>query len=174
VLGRNGRGTSEHADIVARRVIQTITLSKAFGVYGGAVLGTIALRKKIVDRSRVLVGNTPLPLPLANAALKSLEILESDRGLHERLAINTQHVKSALREAGLSVEETPSPIVALIPRRAPDIARLNRQLLARRIFPSFIRYPGGPKNGYFRFAISSEHSRRQLNDLIKALAAFVT
>ncbi|MBI3851763.1 MAG: aminotransferase class I/II-fold pyridoxal phosphate-dependent enzyme [Verrucomicrobia bacterium] len=173
VLGKNGRGTAEHAGIATDRIIQTITLSKAFGVYGGAVLGTTALRKKIVARSRVVVGNTPLPLPLANAALESLEILRTDRSLLRRLATNTQYVKLALRKVGLPVGETHSPIVAIIPRRAADGVRLKRQLLAHRIFPSFIRYPGGPKNGYFRFTISSEHSRKQLDDLVEALMVFV-
>ena len=171
VLGKNGRGTAEHVGIATQRIIQTITLSKAFGVYGGAVLGTTALRKKIIARSRVVVGNTPLPLPLANAALQSLEVLRTDRRLRWRLADNTQYVKSALRKAGVPVEETPSPIVALIPHRAADVARLKQQLLARKIFPSFIRYPGGPKTGYFRFTISSEHTRRQLDDLVNALTS---
>jgi 7-keto-8-aminopelargonate synthetase-like enzyme len=171
VLGKHGRGTMEHLGIATKRIIQTITLSKAFGVYGGAVLGMTALRKKIIVRSRVAVGNTPLPLPLASAALKSLEILKTDRKLRQRLTDNTQYVKSALRQAGIAVEETPSPIVAIIPRRAADVTRLKQQLLAHKIFPSFIRYPGGPKNGYFRFTISSEHSRTQLDDLVNALTS---
>jgi 8-amino-7-oxononanoate synthase len=173
VLGKHGRGTAEHSGIATKRIIQTITLSKAFGVYGGAVLGTTALRKKIVARSRVVVGNTPLPLPLANAALQSLEILKTNRSLYRRLTNNTQYVKAALRKAGFSLEETPSPIVALIQHRAADVTRLKNQLLAHRVFPSFIRYPGGPKNGYFRFTISSEHSRAQLDSLVKALLAFI-
>ncbi len=173
VLGGNGRGTTEHLGINSKRIIQTITLSKAFGVYGGAVLGTTLLRKKILARSRVMVGNTPLPLPLVNAGLKSLEVFKTDRSLRRRLVTNTRYVKSALKHAGLAVGETPSPIVAIVPRRAADVTRLKRQLLARNIFPPFIRYPGGPKSGYFRFTISSAHSRRQLDDLVNALVRAV-
>jgi len=172
VLGKCGRGSMEYAGIATRRITQTITLSKAFGVYGGAVMGTAALRKKIIARSRVFAGNTPLPLPLANAALRSLEILETDRSLRQRLEDKTQYVKTALRKAGLPVEETPSPIVSIIPRRVADATRLKQQLLAHEIFPSFIRYPGGPKDGYFRFTISSEHSRAQLDDLVNALTSW--
>ena len=127
----------------------------------------------MIVRSRVVVGNTPLPLPLANAALKSLAILKAGQSLRRRLADNTRYVKAALRKAGLPVDENPSPIVAVTPRRTTDVERLQKQLLAHGIFPSFIRYPGGPKNGYFRFTISSEHSRKQLDDMVKALQAFI-
>ena len=67
--------------------------------------------------------------------------------------------------------DTPSPIISVTPRHARDAERLRKQLLARRIYPSFIRYPGGAATGYFRFAISSEHSVEQLENLARTLAA---
>jgi hypothetical protein len=33
-----------------------------------------------------------------------------------------------------------------------------------------VKYPGGPSEGYFRFVISSEHTRRQLDTLVKVLS----
>ncbi len=90
VLGKNGRGSPEHAGVSTRRIIQTMTLSKAFGVYGGAVLGARELRAAIVTRSRLFAGNTPLPLPLANAAIKSVAILKNGRRLRARNSPRTQ------------------------------------------------------------------------------------
>jgi 7-keto-8-aminopelargonate synthetase-like enzyme len=170
VLGKNGRGTPEHTGVPVRRIIQTITLSKAFGVYGGAVLGSRELRAAIVARSRLLVGNTPLPLPLANAAIKSVGILKSDKRLRRRLLENTSYVKDKLAGAGIAVPDSPAPIIPVILNNASDIARLRKRLLAAGIYPSFINYPGGPAGGYFRFVISSEHSKAQLEKLVRALA----
>ena len=65
VLGRTGKGAPEHAGVSRRQIIQTVTLSKAFGAYGGAILGPARLRQRMLDRSRMFVGSTPLPLPLA-------------------------------------------------------------------------------------------------------------
>ena len=65
VLGAKGQGTLEHEGVGRSRIIQCVTLSKAFGVYGGAVLGSGTLRGKILSRSRAFIGCTPLPLPLA-------------------------------------------------------------------------------------------------------------
>src|SRR5437016_12214993 len=74
VLGKTGKGTAEYAGVSRRRIIQTVTLSKAFGVYGGAILGPRRLRGQIIARGRPFRGSTPLPLPLASAALAAVDI----------------------------------------------------------------------------------------------------
>jgi 7-keto-8-aminopelargonate synthetase-like enzyme len=65
---------------------------------------------------------------------------------------------------------TPGPIWSFVPASAEQRDKLCHSLLARRIYPPLIRYPGGPALGYFRFAISSEHTLEQLTDLADALA----
>lgn len=168
VLGRNGRGTAELEGVNDRRVIRCVTLSKAFGVFGGAILGTAALRKRMFDKSRMLIGSTPMPLPLANAAVAALKVVARDRAMRQRLFRNVQHVREGLRKGGMRVPEAPGPIVAVMPRSHAEAMRLKRHLLAAGILPPFIRYPGGPESGCFRFAISSEHSVRQLDALVRA------
>ena len=168
-LGASGRGTAEWLGIADHRIIQTATFSKAFGVFGGAVLGARRLRKRILARSRVFTGNTPLPLPLVCGVLKSLEILRADKSLRHRLETNTRFVKDTLRRAGLPSPANPCPIVSVTPPNAGAAVRMRKRLLAQGVYPSFIRYPGGSNGGYFRFAISSEHTREQLGQLIAAL-----
>jgi len=125
----------------------------------------------MLNRSQVFVGSTPLPLPLANAALQGIRILKSDWRLRKRLAANLNYVRKTLGNSNLRSIETPGPIITILPRGAKQIMHLKRQLLRAGIWPSFIRYPSGPANGYFRFAISSEHTREQLDALISVLAA---
>ena len=114
-------------------------------------------------------GSTPLPLPLANAALTAVQILRKDKSLRKRLVQNVNYVKSELHKAGLKIGPSPSPLVAIFPQTDHEARLLKARCLANESFPSFIKYHGGPKNGYFRFAISSEHTRKQLDDLLKAL-----
>ncbi len=169
VLGRNGKGTVEYAGVSRRRVIQTITLSKAFGAFGGAILATSRLRQRIFDLSQLFVGSTPLPLPLAYAGLQSVGLMRSGENFRSRLRQNMACVKDPLLKAGVLNAETPGPIVALPPMRTRQTTRLTRELLAAGIYPPFIRYPGGPASGYFRFVISSEHTRAQLDRLLEVL-----
>lgn len=169
IMGPNGRGTVAHCGVHDSRIIQTITLSKAFGTYGGAILCSGRLRASILARSNLFVGSTPLPLPLAHAALQALTMLETDSKLISRLFRHTRVVKDALKKIGMPLAETPGPIVALKPRRPAAIRNVRSALLRARIYPPFIKYPGGPSSGYFRFVISSEHSQAQLDNLAKAL-----
>jgi 7-keto-8-aminopelargonate synthetase-like enzyme len=123
----------------------------------------------------MFVGSTAPPLPLVNAALAGVRVLRADKTLRPRLNRNAARVKTALRAAGLPLAETPGPIVPLLPRNPREAARLNRALLVvAGIYPPFIKYPGGPPSGYFRFVISSEHSPRQLDALLGVLIPFVT
>jgi 8-amino-7-oxononanoate synthase len=171
VLGRTGKGSLEHAGVPRRRIIQTTTLSKAFGAYGGVILGTLDLRKKIFDRSQLFAGSTPVPLPLANAALQGLRILKTDQRLKERLVANTSYVRNALRHSSMATEGILGPIITIFPRSSRQTSRLSRQLLRSGIYPPFVHYPGGPAIGYFRFVISSEHRRAQLDALVNVLLA---
>jgi len=168
VLGPNGRGAGEQIHAKGR-MIQTITLSKALGVYGGAILGSKALRRKILRRSQLFVGCTPLPLPLVSAALQALTILRSDRSLRSRLSRNTNSVRSALLETGIVIPIAPGPIISLLPRDRMAVAKVKGALVKAGVYPPFIQYPGGPKSGYFRFVISSEHTGDQLKALATAL-----
>lgn len=173
VLGKNGRGTPECEDVGRRQIVQCITLSKAFGAFGGVVLGTRALRETIFRRSRSWIGSTPPPLPLANAALTSLKIFRSrGRALRQRLFANARYVKAALQQAGLNIPDMAGPILPLYAQGEHQARALKKHLLAAGIYPPLLKYPGGHPNGYFRFVISSEHSRAQLDALIGALKTF--
>ena len=60
VLGRDGRGTVDHFGLHGRVAIQVGTLSKAVGVQGGYVAGSVALREILTQRSR--------PVPVLHVA----------------------------------------------------------------------------------------------------------
>jgi 7-keto-8-aminopelargonate synthetase-like enzyme len=158
VLGEQGRGTPEHTGLPRERLIQTITLSKAFGCYGGAVIASSDCCDAISGKSSVILGATPFPLSHAAAAIIATELL---RNHERRLAL-----RANLQRLGLN---TTIPIYALFPANEKEQRHLIRSLLAHGIFPPNIRYQNGPPEGYFRFAISSEHSRAQLDALADAI-----
>ena len=171
VLGRTGQGTPSHCGVRDARVIQTVTLSKAFGTFGGAILGSRAVADAILSKSRCFTGATPVPLPLAAGALEALRVFRANPKLHARLHSNSAWLKERLRAGGMALPDAPGPIVSVIPASAKAAERLKRLLLAAGIHPPFIRYPGGPEGGFFRFVVSSEHTRAQLAALAEALSS---
>ena len=160
VLGRNGRGTVEHFGARDPRIVRAITLSKAFGAFGGAVLGSRDLCRKIVGRSGLFAGSTPPPLPLASAARAALATVAGDEALRARLKKNAALIERAF------------PILSIVPETKADAKRLKRELLKADIFSNLIHYPGGPSGGYYRFAISSEHTREQIERLLGVMRKY--
>jgi 7-keto-8-aminopelargonate synthetase-like enzyme len=171
ILGATGQGTLEFEKVSRRRVIQCATLSKAFGAYGGVVLTSPALRSKIISRSRAFAGTTPLPPPLAGAAMAALKILRAEAQRRKKLFQNVAFVRNELRAAGWEIAETPGPIVKLPELPAAAEQAVKRRLLAAGIYPPYLRY-GTMTHGTFRFIISSEHTAAQLEKLCAVLAAF--
>jgi 7-keto-8-aminopelargonate synthetase-like enzyme len=165
VLGLNGRGSMERAEISRAHTIQTITLSKAFGLYGGAILGSKKLINGCIRKSRLFAGSTPLPLPLAAAARVAIEIVSAGRERGELL----KRIEYFHRTFPTLGPKESVPIISVIPTSQAQKERLKKSLLAAGIFPSFIRYPSGPKGGYFRFALSSEHTFEQIKLLGRVL-----
>jgi 7-keto-8-aminopelargonate synthetase-like enzyme len=172
VLGNHGRGTPEHEHLGRERLIQTTTLSKAFGAYGGVVLCNKHLKKTITTRSHAFIGGTPLPLPLAAAGVAAVQLLRSNQSMRRRLAGNMRRMTNSLKGCGLSIPGEGAPIIPIVPKHASDANSLCARLLKAGIHPPFIHYPGGPASGYFRFAISSEHSGEQLSRLIALLSDY--
>jgi 7-keto-8-aminopelargonate synthetase-like enzyme len=170
VLGRGGRGTLEHFGVADPRIIRTATLSKAFGAFGGVVLGSRALLGRIIRRNQWFAGSTPPPLPVIAAARTAGRLIQTDAAMRERLRANTAQLKAAARAGGLSVPDGPAPILALPPASPAATRQLRQALLERDVFPSLIRgYPAGPAAGCFRFTVSSAHTPGQLAALAEAL-----
>ena len=170
VLGDRLRGTVEQCGLGGRRVIQSIVFSKALGSFGGAILGPRWLRAALLDDNPVVTGSSSLPAGLARATLASLELLRTRPGLAKRLRRNTAFVKGKLLAAGLPVGDPAFPVISLECPAKKTAASRRRQLLANGIYPSCIRYPTGSEGAFYRFAISSEHTREQLERLVTALS----
>jgi len=170
-LGARGRGTVEFAKVSRRRIVQNITLSKAFGVYGGAVLGAKSLRPRLTQ-TRLFIGSTPLPLPLAFAAETAIDLLAMDQKFRAQLDAKATYIKQELHKVGYPMAAFPGPIVPVQLRTRAANKKLQAALLKAKILPPFLQYPGGPATGYFRFVICSEHTKRQLDHLVRVLSPF--
>jgi 8-amino-7-oxononanoate synthase len=79
VIGPTGRGLAAHAGVADERdVVRTVTLSKALGSQGGAVLGATAVTEHLVNTARSFIFDTALAPACVGAAATALEILASE------------------------------------------------------------------------------------------------
>lgn len=170
-VGKTGRGSIEAESVRRNQIVQNITLSKAFGVYGGAILCSQQLRRTFMQ-SRFFTGSTPLPLPLAFAVTESIRLLKSENKFHAQLVGNADYLKAKLRVANFPLPDFPGPIVPVHLKTPAANHKLKSALLQAKILPPYLQYPGSPAGGYFRFVISSEHTRQQLDGAARAIAKF--
>jgi len=171
VVGATGKGSTECEGIAQEAFYLTGTLSKGFGVFGGIIPGSEDLIRRIHTDSPAFVGSTGLPLPIAAAALTSVTYLRDNLGLITGLQDRALRLKTALRGLGFDLPLSPAPIISITFGDEKKNASLRDLLTNRGIYPPFNKYPGSPKGGHFRFALSSAHTGDQVSQLLDAIGA---
>jgi glycine C-acetyltransferase len=164
-MGKHGKGTHEHNDVMGRVDIITGTLGKALG---GASGGYTSARKEIVDllrqRSRpYLFSNTVAPSIVA-ASMKVLEMLNSTTHLRDKLEENTKYFREKIKAAGFEIKEGIHPIVPIMLGDAVLSQKMSARLLEKGVYVIGFFYPVVPKGtARIRVQISAAHSKVDLD-----------
>jgi len=170
VLGRGGRGTVDHFDLHGRVQIQVGTLSKAVGVLGGYVAGSLALRELLTQRSRPFLFSTSHPPAVAAACSEAIRIFEDEPWLHERLWSNTRRFKAELTRLGFDTGSSETPITPVIVGESAAAIRFSDRLFEEGVFATSVVYPTvALDRARLRTIVTAAHSDAQLD---AALAAF--
>lgn len=92
-----GRGLV-HAEGLAGRdnIIVTMTLSKALGTQGGAVIASAAVIEHLINRARPFIYDTGLAPAAAGAALAALRVISAEPALVERVNVVAQALAAAV------------------------------------------------------------------------------
>jgi glycine C-acetyltransferase len=169
-MGKKGRGTHEHCDVMGRVDIITGTLGKALG---GASGGYTSARKEIVDllrqRSRpYLFSNTVAP-SIVSASLKVFEILERSTELRDKLMENTSYFREEMTKHGFNILPGTHPIVPVMLGDAKLAQEMSSRLLNHGVYAIGFFYPVVPKEkARIRLQISAAHNRKDLDHAINA------
>jgi 8-amino-7-oxononanoate synthase len=116
VEGSGGTSTGVGSRDDPAHVVTTLTLSKALGAQGGAVLGSVAVTEHLINTSRAFIYDTGLAPAAAAAALRAVELVRSDPGLPARAL----HLARRLSH-GLGLP-TPAGAVLSVPMAGPGEA----------------------------------------------------
>ncbi|MGE3312393.1 MAG: glycine C-acetyltransferase [Limisphaerales bacterium] len=163
-LGRTGRGTHEHREVMGRIDILTGTLGKALG---GASGGYTSGRREIVEllrqRSRpYLFSNTVAPC-IAAASIRALDLLASSTELRDQLASNTRFFREAMTRAGFQIVPGEHPIVPIMLGDAALSQRVAEAMLRRGVYVIGFFYPVVPQGkARIRTQMSAAHSHEDL------------
>ena len=171
-IGKTGRGTHEHCDVVGRVDIITGTLGKALG---GAMGGFTSGRKEIIEmlrqKSRPYLFSNSLAPSIVGSGIKVLEILENSTDLRDILEDNTKYFRQRMSDAGFDIKEGTHPIVPVMLYDARLASTMADKLLDEGIYVIGFSFPVVPKDqARIRVQISAAHSQE---DLDRAINAFI-
>ena len=169
-FGVSGRGCEEYSGCEAD--ILLATLGKAIGVNGGYVVADRSLTDYLREKSPFYVYSNPITPGEAAAATRSLEILDSPRGLAllDHLRAMTARFEAGLSGRGFETIPGEHPIVPLMTRDTDRTLALVRHLRSRGILATAIHYPVVPRGDEeIRFQISADHTEADIDLVLDAL-----
>jgi glycine C-acetyltransferase len=171
VIGKNGKGTLEHAGIKGLpSIIQMGTLGKALGAFGAFIAGSKDLKELLINRARSFVYTTALPVPVCAAAKRAVEIVEQEPERRARLHVNAAFLRDGLKETGLDTMESATPIIPVIVGSAEKTMEMAVRLLEKGLFIQGIRPPTVPENtARLRVTVTADHTREDLEYALKTI-----
>jgi glycine C-acetyltransferase len=163
-MGKRGRGTHEHHNVMGRVDILTGTLGKALGgASGGYTSGRKGIIELLRQRSRPYLFSNSLAPPIVAASLKVLDLLNETNELRDRLFSNTRLFRERLSSAGFDLLPGEHPIVPVMLGDAALANRMADALLKKGIYVIGFSFPVVPQGkARIRVQVSAAHTTEEL------------
>lgn len=171
-IGKTGRGTHEHHNVMDKVDIITGTLGKALGgAMGGYTTGKKEIIEMLRQRSRPYLFSNSLAPSIVGASLEVFKMLEEGTYLRDKLMNNAVYFKEKIQKAGFDIKPSNSAIIALMLYDAKLSQEFAAKLLDEGIYVIGFYYPVVPKGqARIRIQISAAHEKEHLD---KAIGAFI-
>jgi len=168
-MGKHGRGTHEHCDVMGRVDILTGTFGKALG---GASGGYTAAKKEIVDllrqRSRPYLFSNSLAPAICAATIATIDMLNESTALRDKVHENAAYFRAEMEKLGFDLLPGEHPIVPIMlydPKVAGEFAR---RMLEKGVYVVSFCYPVVPKGrDRIRTQMSAGHTKEDIDFAVK-------
>jgi glycine C-acetyltransferase len=171
VLGRGGRGITDHFGLHGEVDIEVGTLSKAFGVVGGYVAGSYELCEYLRQRGRPFLFSSAVTPADVTACIAAVDILLQSEDRVQRLWENACYFQNGLKSLGFDIGKTQTPITPVMLGEAPLAQEFSRRLFEEGIFAQAIGYPTVPRGAArIRVMISAVHTKEDLDFALEKFA----
>jgi 8-amino-7-oxononanoate synthase len=167
VLGKHGRGTSEHFGVEDDVDLIMGTFSKSFASLGGFVVSEGDVIHYIKHHSRALIFSASIPPANAAAALASLEIIEKEPERRDRLHANARRMRDGFRAIGFTVPDGITPVIPVFIGEETKSFMFCIALLENGVFATPIIPPAVPEDqALVRTSYMATHTDQQLDQVL--------
>lgn len=146
-LGATGAGAGEAQGVQDGIDLYFSTFAKSMASIGAFMAGDEAVINYLRYNSRSQIFAKSLPMPIVVGNLKRLELVKKHPELREKLWHNVRRLQQGLRERGLNIGKTNSPVTPVyLSGNASEAANLIIDIRENyNIFLSIVVYPVVPK-----------------------------
>lgn len=172
VLGKTGKGTAEHFNVLGEGTMQTSTLGKALGgACGGYVAGSEVVCDYLVQKARPQLFSNALPPSVCYGSMAAIDVLMRDgHTMLETLRSNVAHFRAGVADLGLKTIEGLTPIVPVIVGETATAIKMQQALFDQGVFVSGFGFPVVPRGeARLRCQISAGHTKADLDECLAAL-----
>lgn len=170
VIGVDGRGTASHYGLEDEVDLIFGTFSKSFASVGGFVVGDQAVVNWIKHMARPFIFTAASPAMQVAAALKAVEIVESEPWHRERLWANVRRLRDGLTSLGFDTLGSQTPILPIVV--GPDDLTIHfwRAAWDAGVFTTPALPPSVPTGrAIIRTSVNADHTPEQLDRLLEVL-----
>ncbi len=172
VLGQGGRGTASHFGIEDQVDLIIGTFSKSLASIGGFVAGPKVVLEWIKHFGRAMMFSASLPPASTAAAMASLEVLEEEPELTQKLLRLAALLRDGLRQIGFDVGDSQTSIVPVKIGDEYATVLFWKLLLEHGVYTNPIIYPAVPiGNAMLRTSCMATHTQEQIETALEQFRA---
>jgi glycine C-acetyltransferase len=173
VMGQNGGGTGEHFGVQDEIDLYFATFAKSGASIGAFVAGyrDVVAHLRYNTRSQIFSKGLPMPIVVGNR--KRLELMRTEPSLRAALWANARRLQEELRQRGLNVGATQSPVTPVFLELQTDqaIELIRRLRDDHGVFASLVVYPVVPRGiVQLRLTPTSVHTVADIEHTAEAIA----
>lgn len=172
-FGKTGRGVEEYTNTKADILVST--LGKALGVNGGYVVASSITINYLRETAPFYIYSNPITASEAAASTKSLEILDSEKGLKllKHMRSLTKQFEDGLQQLGFEILSSEHPVVPLMIRDTQKTTDLVKHLFNNGILATGLNYPVVPKGDEeIRFQIAADQTENDIDYVLDVLKTY--
>lgn len=171
VLGENGRGTAEYFGVEDQVDLIMGTFSKSFASMGGFLVGPEIACHYIKHFSRPLIFTASMTPSSAGAALKALEIIESEPDRRSHLLAISDHFRQGLKKLGLTILDGMTPVIPVFVGDMEKTFLACKLLFDQGIYVNPVVAPAvAPDATMIRTSLTATHTFEQIDRALEVFA----
>lgn len=170
VFGKGGRGSVNHFGCTDDVDLIMGTFSKSFASLGGFIATDKEITNFLRHHSRSYIFTASITPASTAAALKAIDIMESEPERMDNLWELTNFALDGFRNMGAEIGNTSTPIIPLYIRDNFKTFKVTTELFNEGIFVNPVVSPAvAPHDTLIRFSLMATHTREQVSRALEAI-----